>query len=215
MIYFNHDIQVLSWWCNSRIIFRSLVWLNQYTQFSSCPLLLSWIAPDGSNRFSFYRQCSRSSLLMKCKRLHLNHWPTNWFFIIGFNFSPLFCRFLSIGCATALSMGVAPEAIAEFFGYRLKKIVIPVPYTISCDIFWDDSHWIILFFFSYDVSPRVQDEVCSTSWQILSLSFPLFVRTFYFDTLIPLFYQLWAEYKIPLIYFGPNLCRGPLACNYK
>jgi hypothetical protein len=32
-------------------------------------------------------------------------------------------------------MGVAPEAIAEFFGYRLKNIDIPVPYTVSCDIF--------------------------------------------------------------------------------
>jgi hypothetical protein len=31
--YFSHGIQVLSRWRNSRIIFRSLVWLNQYTQF--------------------------------------------------------------------------------------------------------------------------------------------------------------------------------------
>jgi hypothetical protein len=32
-------------------------------------------------------------------------------------------------------MGVAPEVIAEFFGYRLKKIDKPVPYISSCDIF--------------------------------------------------------------------------------
>jgi hypothetical protein len=53
--------------------------------------------------------------------------PISLFFIIDFNFSPFFCRLPSIGCATALPMGVAPEAIAEFFGYRLKKIGIPVP----------------------------------------------------------------------------------------
>jgi hypothetical protein len=32
-------------------------------------------------------------------------------------------------------MGVAPEAIAEFFGYRLKKIDRSVPYISSYDIF--------------------------------------------------------------------------------
>jgi hypothetical protein len=36
---------------------------------------------------------------------------------------------------TALPMGVAPEAIAEFFEYRLKKIDRPVPYISPCDIF--------------------------------------------------------------------------------
>jgi hypothetical protein len=54
-------------------------------------------------------------LSTKCNRLRLNHLFTNWFFIIGFNFSLFFCRFLCIRCATALPMGVAPEAIAEFF----------------------------------------------------------------------------------------------------
>jgi hypothetical protein len=51
----------------------------------------------------------------KCNRLLLNHLSTSWSFIIGFNFSPFFCLFLSIGCATALPMGVAPEAIAKKF----------------------------------------------------------------------------------------------------
>jgi hypothetical protein len=41
MIYFNHGIQVLSQWRNSRITFRSLVWLFQYTKHSSYPLQLS------------------------------------------------------------------------------------------------------------------------------------------------------------------------------
>jgi hypothetical protein len=41
MIYFNHGIQVLSRWRNSRIIFYSLVWLFQYTKYSSYPLQLS------------------------------------------------------------------------------------------------------------------------------------------------------------------------------
>jgi hypothetical protein len=39
-------------------------------------------------------------------------------------------------------MGVALEAIAEIFGYRLKKIDNPVPYTSS-----------------YAASPQVEDEV--------------------------------------------------------
>jgi hypothetical protein len=34
VIYFNHDIQVLSWWRNSRIIRCSLVWLFQPTKYS-------------------------------------------------------------------------------------------------------------------------------------------------------------------------------------
>jgi hypothetical protein len=32
-------------------------------------------------------------------------------------------------------MGVAPEAIAKNFGYRLKNKDIPVPYTMSFDVF--------------------------------------------------------------------------------
>jgi hypothetical protein len=83
--------------------------------FSSYPFYLSWITPDGSNRCSFCRQCSRSSLLTKCNRLCLNLISINLFFITSFDFPPSFCRLLSIGCATALPMGVAPEAIAEFF----------------------------------------------------------------------------------------------------
>jgi hypothetical protein len=34
VIYFNHGIQVLSRWRNSRIICRSLVWLIQHTKYS-------------------------------------------------------------------------------------------------------------------------------------------------------------------------------------
>jgi hypothetical protein len=44
---------------------------------------------------------------------------------------PSFRRFLSIGCATALPMGVAPEAIAKKFGYRLKRIDKLALYTFS------------------------------------------------------------------------------------
>jgi hypothetical protein len=45
-------------------------------------------------------------------------------------------------------MGVAPEAIAEFFGYRLKTIDIPVPYTIFLiffDIFCPSGNSALLF----------------------------------------------------------------------
>jgi hypothetical protein len=54
----------------------------------------------------------------------------NLLFITSFD-SPPFCRLLSIGCATALPMGVAPEAIAKIVGYRLKRIDKLVPYTSS------------------------------------------------------------------------------------
>jgi hypothetical protein len=120
--------------------------------FLSYPFYSSWIAPDGSNQCSFCRQCGRSSLLTKCNRLRLNHASINWLFIINFDFSPSFCRHLSIGCATALPMGVAPE------GYRLKDY--RHTYFIYC-VFWYFSTYsallVILLFFSYDLSPLVQN----------------------------------------------------------
>jgi hypothetical protein len=50
-------------------------------------------------------------------------------------FSSIIYEKTSSGVRPALPMGVAPEVIAEFFGYRLKKIDILVPYISSCDIF--------------------------------------------------------------------------------
>jgi hypothetical protein len=45
-------------------------------------------------------------------------------------------QLLSIGCATALPMGVAPEAIAKFFsGIGSKAIDISIPYTVSFDFY--------------------------------------------------------------------------------
>jgi hypothetical protein len=67
------------------------------------------IAPDGSNQSLFHRQCSRSSLLMKCRRFCLNHLSTSWFFIIGFNSPSFFCRLLSIGCTTSAPDGSSPR----------------------------------------------------------------------------------------------------------
>jgi hypothetical protein len=61
-----------------------------------------------------------------------------------------FCRHLSIGCATALPMGVAPEAIAEIFGYRLKKIDKLAPYISSRVIcrLYSPLQWISPLFMS-------------------------------------------------------------------
>jgi hypothetical protein len=73
-------------------------------------------------------------------------------------FLSFLCWLLSIECATALPMGVAPEAIAKIFGYRLKKIDRPVPYISSRDICWLYLPFQ-LFSPSYDASPRVKDEV--------------------------------------------------------
>jgi hypothetical protein len=69
-----------------------------------------------------------------------------------------FVDFFRIGCTTVLLMGVAPEAIAESFGYRLKKIEKPASYSFS-------HHLLTLFAFVVDfsplyiASPRVEDEV--------------------------------------------------------
>jgi hypothetical protein len=88
-------------------------------------------------------------------------------------------------------MGVAPEAIAEIFGYRLKKIDRPVPYISSHDScrFYSPFQ---LFSPSYDASPRVKDEVnlCSfiNNFLFPALSSFLFVRIFSLDSLILLYY---------------------------
>jgi hypothetical protein len=138
----------------------------------------------------------------------------NLFFITSFDSSPSFCQLLSIGCATALPMGVAPEAIAEIFGYRLKKIDRPVPYISSRDICRLYLPFQ-LFSPSYDASPRVKDEVnlCFFIDIFLSPALSLFfVRIFFLDTLILLYY---LHFKYPEVYFGPCLPRGPLVRAYK
>jgi hypothetical protein len=98
MIYFNHGIQVLSQWRNSRIICRSLVWLFQCTKYSGYSTLIDKkFPPDGSN-------------------------DASW----SFSRLPLFSihEKTSSGARPALLMGVAPEAIVEsYFEYRLKDIV--------------------------------------------------------------------------------------------
>jgi hypothetical protein len=140
----------------------------------------------------------------------------NLFFITSFDSSPSFCRILSIGCATALPMGVAPKAIAEIFRYRLKKIDRPVPYISSRDIcrFYSPFQ---LFSPSYDTSPRVKDEVNFVLFYRYflipcSLFFILFVHIFFLDTLILLYY---LHFKNPEVYFGPCLSRCPLVRAYK
>jgi hypothetical protein len=138
----------------------------------------------------------------------------NLFFITSFDFTPSFCRLLSIGCATALPMGVAPEAIAKKFGYRLKKIDRPAPYISSRDICRLYSPFQ-LFSPSYDASPRVEDEVnlCFLIDIFLSPAlFSFFVCIFFLDTLILLYYM---HFKNPEVYFGHCLSRGPLVRAYK
>jgi hypothetical protein len=54
MIYFNHGIQVLSRWRNSRIICRSLVWLIQCIKYLGYSTLIDKkLPPDGSNDTSW------------------------------------------------------------------------------------------------------------------------------------------------------------------
>jgi hypothetical protein len=131
-----------------------------------------------------------------------------------------FCRLISIGCVTALPMGVAPEAIAEIFGYRLKRIDKFVPYTSSRINCWFCS---LLNRFSLCVhckppsrrqgKPVHLDSILRILSDPFSLLFTLFIRTCFLDTLTPLCY-LHCK-KIPEIYFGPYHFRGPLARAYK
>jgi hypothetical protein len=107
-----------------------------------------------------------------------------------------FCRLLSIGCATALPMGVAPEAIAKIFGYRLKRIDKLAPYTSSCIIC---RVYLLLsgFFPCVRCKPpsrRRGKLLCvltdiflsSVPFSLLLLSF--FIRVIFLDTLTPLCY---------------------------
>jgi hypothetical protein len=104
----------------------------------------------------FYRQCSQSFLLTKSNRLYI--------LLSFFPLSPIstsFCPFLSTSfyrVQTTLLMGVAPEAIAEIFGYRLRKI------DKTCSLYF---FLILSTYFAFamgfpplhNTSPRVEDEV--------------------------------------------------------
>jgi hypothetical protein len=107
----------------------------------------------------FCWECGQSSLLKRCDHLCLNLMSINLFFITSFDLPPFFCRLLYIGCATALPMGVAPEAIAEIFRYRLKKIDKHVPYISSRIIcrLYSPLQWISPLLMMQ--APRVEDEV--------------------------------------------------------
>jgi hypothetical protein len=93
-------------------------------------------------------------------------------------------------------MGVASEAIAEIFGYRLKKIDRPIPYISSRDICQ-----LYLHFQLFSPSPALS-----------SFVFVFFVRIFFLDTLILLYY---LHFKYPEVYFGTCFPRGPLVRAYK
>jgi hypothetical protein len=124
----------------------------------------------GSNQCSFCQQCSRSSLLTRCNQLCLTLMSIHLFFIISFDFFLSFYRLLSIGCATVLPMGVAPEAIAESFGYRLKKIDRPVPYISSRIIcrLYSPLQWIYPLLMMQ--APESKTRWTCASWHIFSYS---------------------------------------------
>jgi hypothetical protein len=124
-----------------------------------------------------------------------------------------FVDFFLIGCATTLPMGVAPKAIAESFGYRLKKIDKPGPYSFS-------HHLSTLFAFCSGFLPslyrkpssRRRGELVLLDRYFLIPCIFFFLRIFSLDTLIPLYY-LYC--KNPEVHFGPCCFRGPLVHAYK
>jgi hypothetical protein len=104
VIYFNHGIQVLSRWCNSRITCRSLVWLFQPTKYSS---------------------------LLNLDQIKI--FLPMVVIILPESYLPLFVHYrTSSGARPALLMWVAPEAIVKksFFEYSLKN---SMPSFISWD----------------------------------------------------------------------------------
>jgi hypothetical protein len=87
VMYFNHDIQVLSRWRNSRIVCRSLVWLFQCAKYSGYSTLINKNpTPDGSNDASWSFSCLLLSSIYEKT---------------------------SSGARPTLPMGVAPEAIVK------------------------------------------------------------------------------------------------------
>jgi hypothetical protein len=99
-----------------------------------------------------------------------------------------FCQLISIGCATALPMGVAPEAIAEIFGYRLKRLFKFAPCTSSRIIYWF-SHFLNGFSFCVRCKPPSRrrgkpvhfDRILCSLWSLFasSLSFYTYLFSWY------------------------------------
>jgi hypothetical protein len=160
--------------------YSSFVAMTQLKNYISQPCLIESIyaifrvilfnfyeyLPMGVINVYFCWQCSQSSLLF------------------------IFCRLLSIGCATALPMGVAPEAIAEIFGYRLKRIDKLAPYTSSCIICRFYS--LLNGFFPYvrckPPSQRRGKLVRLDRYFLILCSLLFFIRVIFLDTLTPLCY---------------------------
>jgi hypothetical protein len=158
----------------------------------------------------FCRQCSRSFLLTKNSQLYIHLAFINFFPLspVSTSFRP-FCRLLSIGCTTALPMGVAPEAIAKNFGYRLKRIGKFDPYTSSRIICWFCLLW-------NRFSPSSEHKPPSRRWGelvLLGRYFLIFARIFSLDMINSS--VLILHYKNPTVYFGPCCSKGPLARAYK
>jgi hypothetical protein len=111
-----------------------------------------WIPPDGSNQ-CFADDVAKVPLLFP------------------------FCRLISIGCAIALPMGVAPEAIAEIFGYRLKRIFNFAPCTSSCIIYWFFSLFEWVFLLCSLQAPESKTREACLFWQ--DLVFPMIPFCFF------------------------------------
>jgi hypothetical protein len=130
VMYFNHDIQVLSRWRNSRIVCRSLVWLFQCTKYLGYSTLISKNpTPDGSNdaswSFSHLLLCSiqdgcapsapdGSSPRGYNRKSLISSIGSNILCLLLIIRSKLY-MIISSGACLALPMVVAPEAIVKYF----------------------------------------------------------------------------------------------------
>jgi hypothetical protein len=148
-ICFNHGIRVLSRWLNSRIICRSLIWLLEYTIYSSFKISL----PMGVNDLYFIDKEVEKNLSTKCSRFHFvifsfevvhYHWVHNSapeissplsygrIFVVDHSLQFLLLLLLStsvfkllfvfIGCATSAPDGSSPRGYSQkFSGIGSKK----------------------------------------------------------------------------------------------
>jgi hypothetical protein len=112
--------------------------------------------------------------------------------------------------------GSSPKAIAEIFGYRLKKIDKPVPYISSHIIcrFYSSLQWISPLLMTQ--APESKTRWTCASWQIFSYSCYLFSFFLYASfSLIRWFLCTICAIKTQKYTLGLASLRGPLVRAYK
>jgi hypothetical protein len=131
VMYFNHGIQVLSRWRNSRIVYRSLVWLFQCTKYSGYSTLSNknslpmgvMMVPEVSLAFISIVFMKRHHRVRASAPDGSSPRGYSWkkieyrlkYIVPTFNHQNVALLIISSGARSALPMVVAPEAIVKYF----------------------------------------------------------------------------------------------------